>query len=168
MKNKNIIVVSLLIILVVGLILWGKLGSARPADSAAIATGSTSATFADSIPAYDFGSVSMARGNVEHEFAITNTTEADFTVTKAETSCMCTNVVLRLPDGKEIGPFGMPGHGFAQAINAVIGAGEKLIARVIFDPAAHGPAGIGQIERAVMLATNKGPIMIQFRAKVTP
>lgn len=165
---KNTIIVTSIAVLVVGLLLWGKIGSSSPAESAALATGSTSVAVTDPIPAYDFGSVSMLKGNVEHEFAIANTTNADLVITKAETSCMCTRAVLQLPDGKEMGPFGMLGHGFTPTLNAVIRPGEKLIVRAIFDPAAHGPAGIGRIERVVTLGTNKGQITMQFRAQVTP
>ncbi|OGZ00372.1 MAG: hypothetical protein A2945_03420 [Candidatus Liptonbacteria bacterium RIFCSPLOWO2_01_FULL_52_25] len=148
--------------------LWGKWGSTDPADSAALATGITSVAVTDPIPPYDFGSVSMLKGNVEHEFEIVNTTDADLVVAKAETSCMCTRMVLRLPDGTEVGPFGMAGHGFTPSVNATIRPGEKIVVRAIFDPAAHGPAGIGMIERVVTLDTNKGQIAMQFRAQVTP
>ena len=165
---KNIIIVASIMALVAGLFLWGELGSTSSTNSAALATGMTSAAVTDPIPPYDFGSVSMLRGNVEHEFAITNTTDTNLIITKAETSCMCTRMVLRLPNGKEIGPFGMPGHGFSPSVNAVIPPGEKLIVRTIFDPAAHGPAGVGRIERAVTLDTNKGRIVMQFRAQVIP
>ncbi|OGZ54742.1 MAG: hypothetical protein A3B25_01640 [Candidatus Ryanbacteria bacterium RIFCSPLOWO2_01_FULL_48_26] len=165
---KNIIIVTSIAVFMVGVLLWGKAGRTSPAESAALATGSTAATIADSIPPYDFGSVSMLKGSVEHEFAITNTTAVDLAVTKVETSCMCTRAVLQLPDGKEIGPFGMPGHGFAPTLDAIIRPGENFIVRVIFDPAAHGPAGIGRIERAVTLGTSKGPITMQFSATVTP
>ncbi len=166
MKNK--IIIASIVILVVGLLLWGKIGSSRPTESAALATGSTSANFSEQIPVYDFGSVSMLKGNVEHEFTITNTTDADLTITKVETSCMCTRAVLKLPDDKEMGPFGMPGHGFNPSLNVALRPSEKLTVRAIFDPAAHGPAGIGKIERAVTLDTSKGQITMQFRAEVTP
>lgn len=165
---KNTIIIASIAILAIGLLLWGKIGSSRPTESAALTTGSTSANVSEQIPVFDFGSVSMVRGNVEHEFTITNTTGADLMITKVETSCMCTKAVLKLPDGKEIGPFGMPGHGFSASLNAVVRPSEKLIIRVIFDPAAHGPAGIGKVERAVTLETSKGQIMMQFRAEVTP
>lgn len=165
---KNTIIVASIAIFVIGLLLWGKIGSSRPTESTSLATGSTSANVSEQIPVYDFGPVSMMRGNVEHEFTVTNTTDADLTITKIETTCMCTRAVLKLPDGKEMGPFGMPGHGFSSSLNAVVRPGEKLAIRAIFDPAAHGPAGIGKVERAVILETSNGPITMQFRAEVTP
>jgi len=167
MKN-TIIVASAVLLIIVGLFLWGKVGSSRSANFAILATGSMAAAITDAISVYDFGLVSMLKGNVEHEFAIQNTTAAEVTVTQVETSCMCTRAIIKLPDGKEMGPFGMPGHGFVPSVNAVIRPGEKIMVRAIFDPAAHGPAGIGKIERAVTLTTNNGPILMQFKAEVAP
>lgn len=165
MKNK--IIIGSLVLLGIGFLVWwgGYRGSTQ---SATLATGVTNATVSASIPEYDFGSVSMVKGNVEHEFAIKNTTDSDLTITSAETSCMCTRAVLKLPDGKELGPFGMPGHGFSPSVNAAIRPGETVSVRAIFDPAAHGPAGVGRVERVVTIATNKGPLTMQFRAQVTP
>lgn len=165
---KNTIIIASIIITVIGLFLWGKAGTARQTELATLATGITTVNITDEIPQYDFGSVSMLKGNVAHEFEIANTTDTDILITQAETSCMCTKAVLRLPDGKEIGPFGMQGHGFNPSINENIPRGQKITIRTIFDPAAHGPAGIGMIEREVLLTTNKGPITVKFKAQVTP
>lgn len=165
---KTAIAVISIVLVVIGLFLWRKVGFSRPQDTTALVTGSTQANFADTIPAYDFGSVSMMKGNVEHEFAIKNTTDADLIIDGAETSCMCTEAILKLPDNKEMGPFGMPGHGFTPSIKATVRPGETFTVRAIFDPAAHGPAGIGKVERQVTLSTNKGPIIMQFQAQVTP
>ena len=165
---KNTIIIASVAIAVIGLLLWASTRVPRSAQSSAIATGSTQAALGDPIPEYDFGSISMLKGNVEHEFAITNTTGADLKITRAETSCMCTRAVLRLPDGKEFGPYSMPGHGFNSSVNIVVRPDETFIVRAIFDPAAHGPAGIGTIERAVILNTDKGPIVVPFKAQVTP
>lgn len=163
---KNTIIVASAIVVVVGLLIWGN--TRTPRSAAAIATGSTQAALGDPIPEYDFGPISMIKGNVEHEFAITNTTGADLKITRAETSCMCTKAVLRLPDGKEMGPFSMPGHGFNPSVNVLVRPDETFIVQAIFDPAAHGPSGIGNIERAVLLTTDKGSIAVPFKAHVTP
>ncbi len=165
---KNTIIVALVAIVVVGLLTWAYMKVPRSSQSAAVATGSTQAALGDPIPEYNFGSISMLKGNVEHEFEIKNTTGADLKITRAETSCMCTRAVLRLPDGKELGPFSMPGHGFNPSVNVVIQPDETFVVRAIFDPAAHGPAGIGNIERAVILNTDKGSITVPFKAQVTP
>lgn len=165
---KNTIIIASVVVVVVGLLIWGNTRPLRSTQSAAISTGSTQAMLGDPIPQYDFGSISMLKGNVEHEFEIKNTTGADLKITRAETSCMCTKAVLRLPDGKELGPFSMPGHGFNPSVNAIVRPDETFIVRAIFDPAAHGPSGIGNIERVVILSTDKGSIEVPFKAQVTP
>ncbi len=167
---KNLIILILIIaVLLVGLFFWkgNKSSSTGNGVLATIQGDTTQATITEPIPAYDFGLVSMAKGNVEHDFAITNTTNADITINQAETSCMCTEAFLKLPDGKEMGPYGMPGHG-SRSVGAVIKPGEIITVKVIFDPTAHGPTGIGKIERVVTLYSGRGPITMQFRAEVTP
>jgi len=157
-------------VLIAGLFLWKRNKLPATGVLATIRGDTTQASVTEPIPTYDFGPVSMAKGNVEHDFAITNTTGSDLTINQAETSCMCTEAFLKLPDGKETGPYGMPGHGssFSRSVGAVIKPGEIIIVKAIFDPTAHGPAGIGKIERAVTLYSGRGPLTMQFRAEVTP
>lgn len=117
---------------------------------------------------YDFGSVSMRKGLVNHRFAVKNETGAPVVIGKMYTSCMCTTASL-IKNGKKIGPFGMPGHGFIPRLGETIAPGEAAVIEVVFDPAAHGPAGIGRIERAITLEQDSGgTLTLQFRAEVTP
>src|SRR3989338_3004739 len=58
---------------------------------------------------YDFGEILMRDGIVEHNFEIKNTSGAPVKIEKIYTSCMCTTAIIEV-DGKENGPFGMPGH----------------------------------------------------------
>ena len=83
---------------------------------------------------------------------------------------MCTTAILKMSSGKELGPYGMPGHGgFAPSISQIVDPGEEITVKAIFDPAAHGPAGVGPIERAVYVENDSGrPVEIQFKAMVTP
>lgn len=157
----------MLAVIAVGLLLWGARG-APSQNVAALATGITAGTIGGEVPSYDFGAVSMLRGNVEHDFTFTNTENVPLAVNSVETSCMCTRAILVLQDGKEFGPFGMAGHGFNPSVDASVPVGEKFTIRAIFDPAAHGPAGIGIIERDVLVGTNKGSITMHFKAQVTP
>jgi len=81
---------------------------------------------------------------------------------------MCTSAFLIRGD-KKIGPFGMPGHGFAPSLNQNLAPNEEAALEVIFDPAAHGPAGVGQVERSVYVENNLDqPIEVGFKAFVTP
>ena len=62
----------------------------------------------------------------------------------------------------------MPGHGFLPRLKEVVQAGGQVEVEVIFDPAAHGPAGIGPIERVVSLETSGGVVELRFKALVKP
>lgn len=117
---------------------------------------------------YDFGSISMAKGPVSRTFAITNSDSIPATITKLYSSCMCTKGTLSVAD-KTWGPFGMPGHGAIPSIAAEVAPGQSGKIEVIFDPAAHGPAGVGKIERTVTAELNGQPaLQFNFAANVTP
>lgn len=117
---------------------------------------------------YDFGEVSMAKGNVAHSFKVKNASGGAVTIDKMYTSCMCTTATLTM-GGKTWGPYGMPGHMAIPKIGEVIGPGEEAAIEAIFDPAAHGPAGVGRIERQVTVENSAGvPLELKFSALVTP
>lgn len=54
--------------------------------------------------------------------------------------------------------------------NLTVKPGETVTVKAIFDPAAHGPSGVGPVERQIMISTNADPgqITLQFKAVVTP
>jgi len=63
----------------------------------------------------------------------------------------------------------MPGHIAVPRINKSLNPGEEAIVEVVFDPTAHGPAGVGTIQRVVTIENNAGePLELQFSAVVTP
>ena len=63
----------------------------------------------------------------------------------------------------------MPGHAAVPIINVPMEPNEEVIVEVVFDPAAHGPAGVGRIQREVILENNAGqPVKLQFSALVKP
>lgn len=117
---------------------------------------------------FDFGSISMAAGKVSHLFKIKNSGTETLKIERVYTSCMCTTARLATADGQT--PFfGMPGHGFIPKINKEIKAGEEATIEVVFDPAAHGPAGVGPISRVVYLESGEEtPFEVSFSAVVTP
>jgi len=81
---------------------------------------------------------------------------------------MCTTASL-IKNNKAFGPYGMQGHGFIPKINEVMNPGEEATVDVVFDPAAHGPAGVGRIERIATIENNAGkPLELGFTATVTP
>ncbi len=163
----NKIVIGIIALLLLGGVVW----IARPDSQSTAATLSTSSNGTLTVEEannYDFGTISMAAGKVTHSFKIKNTGNETVTINKMYTSCMCTTALLKKGD-KQFGPYGMPGHGAIPKIGQAINPNEEATVEVIFDPAAHGPAGVGRIERAVYLENNAGdPIELMFVASVTP
>jgi hypothetical protein len=117
--------------------------------------------------AFDFGSISMTAGKVSHRFKIKNPTESEITLTKLYTSCMCTSATL-LRNGRTIGPFGMPGHAPLPNLQEQFAPLEEAEVEVIFDPQAHGPAGIGKVTRTIYIEHGGPSLLLTFSAAVTP
>ncbi len=153
-------------ILILGGLIWiarpdGKSTSSVQANSNGVLTVEESSN-------YDFGTISMAAGNVTRIFKIRNSSSDTVVISKMYTSCMCTTATLTKGD-QRFGPFGMPGHVAVPKIDQTVNPNEEVTVEVVFDPAAHGPAGVGPIQRVVTIENNAGsPIELQFAARVTP
>lgn len=164
--NKNIIGISIAII-VLGGIIWFARPNAR-SDTPSPSASSNGTLTVEEANNYDFGTISMAAGKVKHSFKIKNASAEPVVIKTMYTSCMCTTATL-LKGDKQFGPYGMPSHGFISKINETINPGEEAMVEVVFDPAAHGPAGVGRIQRAVAIENNAGePVELFFDAMVTP
>lgn len=139
--------------------------SHHPEESAASAQ--EASTLAFEPPTFDFGKISMAKGNVSQTVKVRNVSPAPVTLKKLYTSCMCTTGALDV-GGKKIGPFGMPGHGPIPTFSKTLDAGEEAELEIVFNPNAHGPAGVGPVRREVYLETDRGKTKVQFNGYVTP
>ena len=63
----------------------------------------------------------------------------------------------------------MPGMGYVPPANELIKAGESRTIRVVYNPNAHGPAGVGRIDRFVTLTDEAGgALQLEIKALVTP
>lgn len=163
--KKNIIIAGIALLLFGGIVIAARPGGEPPKAPEGNLPGALTAAVIDS---HDFGAISMARGNVSKEFTIENSSEHPVTITRMYTSCMCTEATLMM-NGKQFGPYGMVGHGFIPTIKETIPAGGTATVSVVFDPAAHGPAGVGRIERAVRIESeNAAPLTLEISATVTP
>ncbi len=117
---------------------------------------------------FDFGSISMAAGNVSHRYWLHNESSAPVAIQRIHTSCMCTTATL-VKGMRVIGRYGMAGHGPMPDVNESLAPGEAAYVDVRFDPAAHGPAGLGRTERVVTVEPAAGePLQFGFVANVTP
>ncbi|OGE81389.1 MAG: hypothetical protein A3E98_00160 [Candidatus Doudnabacteria bacterium RIFCSPHIGHO2_12_FULL_48_11] len=164
MKLKQIFYLIAALVVILGFA--GFLKSKQPAESATAPPYQSSAVAA-SETFYDFGSVPINGGKVTKIFKVKNNSETKVTVKEMHTSCMCTEASLKLGD-QSFGPFGMPGHASMPQINAAFPAQSEAEIEVVFDPAAHGPAGIGVIERLVTLETSDGKLQLSIKASVIP
>lgn len=138
--------------------------AAAPARAAARPVGPLSAKESN----FEFGSISMAAGKVSHRFWFRNESAAPVLVQRIYTSCMCTTATL-VKGIRVIGSYGMPGHGPLPDVNETLAPNEAAYLEVVFDPAAHGPAGLGRTERVVTIEPARGePLQLAFVANVTP
>ncbi len=164
MDKKIIIIVVVAIIGILAFMAWGYGRTARTTQAQHNEQSSLKAPEA----LYDFGTISMANGNVDHMFEISNPTDIDVTIDSVSTSCMCTTAYIVSGDSKE-GPFGMPGMGGMTSTKVVIPAHGTKSIDVVYDPNAHGPAGVGNIDRfASVTEAGGGTLQFEIKAVVTP
>lgn len=165
-KYQNIILVLIAVAAVVGLIWLSKAGDGENGNnSAAASTGG--GILSSQEQSFDFGLISMSKGKVSHSFRVKNTGTGPVIVNKIYTSCMCT-VISLIKDGGKIGPFGMPGMGVIPNIKEKLEQGEEAEILIVFDPAAHGPAGVGRINRSVSVENSGGKMELFIEANVVP
>ena len=150
----------------------GAVPAAPVSAAPAVAFPSTAIRAPDGLQAreidYDFGSISMAAGKVTHRFWFRNEGAASVLMRRIYTSCMCTAATL-VKGMKIINTYGMPGHGPLPAVNESLMPGEAAYLDVVFDPAAHDPAGLGPTQRVVTIESDAGqPLELHFAANVRP
>lgn len=164
MNTKIILGLGGVVVVLLALMVWA---SPKPqptgtstANAAVLTTPETS---------FDFGRISMAAGKVRHSFTVKNDGSETVRMGRLYTSCMCTQATW-IENGERLGPFGMPGHGFVPPLRQELAPGQMATIEVEFDPAAHGPAGVGKIQRQVLLESENGQQLAEvgFSAEVIP
>lgn len=163
--QKTIITGAIVVLGLIGLMLWGR-NSPTTRVSQGLETGSS---LAASEKIYDFGTISMKNGLVNHIFKVTNSSDKDIYVEKVSTSCMCTSAFIVGLDESIKGPFSMPGMGYVPPANETVKVGESRDIKVVYDPNAHGPSGVGRIDRFIALTDSfGGTLQLEIKANVTP
>lgn len=164
--NKTVVIGLLVILSMVGLFIWG--GSTSKTSVPGVNGVEAKSVLEAPETFYDFGNISMKNGKVEKSFMVTNTGNADLEIKTVQTSCMCTAAYLETKKG-EMGPFGMAGMGYLPPANETLESGESRKIRVVYDPNAHGPAGVGPIDRFVYVTDEHGGTLeLEIKALVTP
>lgn len=102
-------------------------------------------------PAFDWGDINIEGGNVDRTFKFKNEGDKDLIIKSAGTSCMCTTAEVKLPNGTLSPKFGM----HEKIIwGGIVKPGEEFEVKIVFDPLAHGPDGVGPIQREVYIETS--------------
>ena len=117
---------------------------------------------------YDLGDVPINGGIVKKEYEVENNTDKVMKLKKIATSCMCTKASFEI-EGKKTKFFGMEGHGDKNPpVNIEIAPQTQAKVIMQFDPAAHGPQGVGPFDRSVLLTFSdpKGVKELKFSGKV--
>src|SRR3989338_6985312 len=163
MKNKTIISIFVGTIIIIGGLVWLGRPMANKNNSQ---VNSNVGPIRSNETNFDFGTISMAKCKVSHEFTVTNTGAEPVLISKLYTSCMCTTASI-MNGTEKVGPFGMPGHSGIPSIKVSLAPGASTQVEAIFDPAAHGPAGVGTISRVVILENSAGkPLELGFTGNV--
>ena len=148
MNNKKIIVGFIIVtLLMLGGGVWVL--SNTTANPVKI-TSSQNAKVSIDTKSYNWGQIPYSGGNATKTFAIKNSGTEILKLSNIKTSCTCTKAVLEI-DGKNSPYFSM--HSIASWVGEVA-AGKTAKLTVIFDPAFHGPTGVGPIERLISIETN--------------
>lgn len=99
---------------------------------------------------HDWGEIPIDGGVVQASFFIENTSAETLKLYNVLTSCMCTSAQLKTAN--KLSPrFGMHEKGGSVF---TVDPGETAELVVEFDPAFHGPSGLGAISRTVTMQTN--------------
>lgn len=99
---------------------------------------------------YDWGTIDYDQGIVSQTFPLENNSQSVLEIYDVLTSCMCTTAQLITPS-RTSPKFGM--HEKSGTVFSVQ-PGETAQLKVEFDPAFHGPSGLGSITRTVTMRTN--------------
>lgn len=99
------------------------------------------------------GDIGYSKGVLYHSFPIKNTGSKDLEIANLSTSCMCTKTYLKV-DGKNGPDFGMKGMTAPSSWKGILKPGQKAEIIAAFDPAYHGPQGVGKVSRVVSFQTN--------------
>lgn len=167
MKMKTTVII---VAIAVGAIALIALPSLMPEKEKSASVASSASLIAQE-SFYDFGSIAMKDGLVETTYKLINTGDEAITIGKVYTSCMCTTASIIESDGNEKGKFGMPGHrGILKRAESLVAPGDSVTVKAIYDPAAHGPSGVGLAQRSIYLETDSKitpKIELRFKAMVT-
>ncbi len=146
-SNKLIITISILTLIILGLGVWLL---TKPTSGSQLGTSVASGGKAEvPVTEFDWGTIDYGGGDVTAEFDIANSGVAPLSVSEVSTSCMCTTAQVII-NGQNSPFFGM--HQKSSWIGRIPAGGQAKL-KVVFDPAFHGPSGVGPVTRQIVMTT---------------
>lgn len=148
MNNKKfifIMVISTAVLLFGGIFFLTKTTNAPP-----ISASQNAKAYVLDPTSFDWGNIPMSKGNVTKAFTIKNTGTDTLKLYNIKTSCHCTKAYVTI-NGNDSPQFGM------DSLSSWVGEvpkGAEAKLSVVFDPAYHGPQGMGAVNRFVSIETN--------------
>lgn len=147
MNDKNIIFgIVGVTVLIIGGGAWLSSGSGKTSEVAV----ADDVTVLVEESTHDWGDIPIDGGKVEKTFDIRNNGSGTLSLYNVSTSCMCTTAQLVWGE-KKSPKFGMHDR---SSYKLEVPGGETAQLKVVFDPAFHGPSGVGPIDRQVRVETN--------------
>ena len=146
--NRLIITISILTLVILGLGVWLL---TRPTAGSQLGTSTASGGKAEvPVTSFDWGTIDYGGGDAIAEFIINNPGSGPLSLSEVSTSCMCTTAQIIINDQKS--PFFVMHQKSSWIGQIPPGVQAKL--KVVFDPAFHGPSGVGPVVRQVVMKTN--------------
>lgn len=148
MNDKKVIII--MVISTIALLFGGIFFLTKTANTPQITASTKAKAYVSDPTSFDWGTVPMSKGNVTKAFAIKNTGTDTLKLFNVKTSCHCTKAYVTV-NGTDSPSFGM------SDLSSWVGevpAGKEAKLTAVFDPAYHGPQGVGPINRFVSVETN--------------
>jgi archaellum component FlaG (FlaF/FlaG flagellin family) len=99
---------------------------------------------------YDWGTIKMYDGLAKKTFLVKNTGTKTLQLYSPTTTCSCTTVQVRTASERTAA---LSMH--SQSNDVIdVAPGDEAEVEVVFNPAFHGPSGVGPISRSAIIKTN--------------
>lgn len=165
-SNKKLIIITIVfsILLLAGAVIFLNSSGSSKAKLEKV----LGAKFETEHYSYDLQTIPYSGGSITHSYTIKNSGSAPLKLANMATSCMCTQTYFK--KGEIESPrFGMKGMSRQSNWSGELAPGERAEVVAVFDPAFHGPTGVGKMERVVSFETNdpdKPYIELEFKGEV--
>lgn len=148
MSEKKVIII--MVISTVILLFGGIFFLTKTTSTSQITASQNARAYTVDPTSFDWGTIPMNKGNITKTFIIKNTGTDTLKLFNVKTSCHCTKAYVTIK-GTDSPSFGMDS---LSSWTGEVPAGKESKLTVVFDPAFHGPQGIGPINRFVSVETN--------------